>query len=398
MIKKIWISLLISLVIMLFSIPFRFASGEEEKIASGKIHEKISCKDASQYSYACYLPKKYDPKEKYPILYCFAPGGEGVYFIDLYKDACDKAGWIVVGSNDSKNGPVLTDAIEAMFKDTGKRFSCDKDWIYVSGFSGGSRVATMFASELKAKGHIAIGGVYNSGNPELPNMAYWLTCGETCFNRKEMEKAEGELKKKKIPVTLRVFPGGHQPPPKNVADEAIKWLNEIRLKAIKEKAPCDLKKTESLPFCTACNKILMGYKCQDCKKLFSLDKDAEKKCPECNSKKTVPAELVVENKCLFCQGEIKKEPVCVKKIFYCTAHPDDLFLKSTSTCPKCKKSLELQDIVYSRVITYYKCMKCGPEKELTEEKCPACKKTLPRQKRCELSCFFPHVNENDWGK
>jgi predicted esterase len=386
----------ISLVNILFLIPFHFTFGEEEKIEAGKIHEKIACKDATQYSYACYLPKKYNPKEKYPILYCFSPGGEGLYFVQFYKDACENAGWIIVGSNDSKNGPVQTDAIHAMFKDTQKRFSFDKDWIYVSGFSGGSRVSTMFAPELKAKGHIAIGGVYNSGNPELPNMSYWLTCGETCFNRKEMERAETALKEKKLPVNLRIFPGGHQMPPLEVSGEAVKWLDGMRLKAIKAKAPCGLKKTGLLPFCSACNKILMGFKCQDCQKLFSPAPDAEKKCPECPKTNLTPAELLTENKCFFCNGEVKKELICIKMVFSCTEHPDEISLKNTSTCPNCKKPMKLKNSVYSRVITYFKCLKCNPNEELSEAKCPVCKKTLTKQKRCELSGSFPHVNEKDW--
>ncbi|MBI4834778.1 MAG: hypothetical protein HY811_08185 [Planctomycetes bacterium] len=396
-----WFYSVIPLMVLagiLFSSGIHFASGEEETIKPGEIHKKIACKESPNHSYACYLPKKYNPKEKYPILYCFAPDGNGLYFVEFYRTACEKAGWIVVASNDSKNGPMQTDAINAMFKDAQKRFSCDQDWICVSGFSGGSRVATMVAAGFKAKGHIAIGGIFSADNYNLPDMAYWLCCGETCFNRKEMEQAEEALKKKKIPVMLKVFPGTHQMPAKEVGEDAVKWLDDLRIKTIKGKTPCDCNKVESLPFCPACNKILMGYRCPDCKKLFFLDRDAKRKCPECNSKKIVPAELTVDGKCFSCQCEVKKESVCVKKVYYCPQHPDELYFKNTSPCPKCKKNLEVCDIVYSRVIIYYKCMKCDPEKELSEEKCPVCKKVLPKQKRCELSGSFPHINESEWGK
>lgn len=202
-------------------------STQAEEIEPGMVYEQIYCKGNEIYSYACYLPKDYSPKSKYPILYCFSPIGNGQLFVQYYQEICEYVNWIVICSNDSKNGPVLEEAIEAMWKDTHKRFSINDDRVYVSGMSGGSRTATWFGSVHKIKGHIAIGGVMY-GNGLLSNIQHWwLMCGDSDFNRPEMEKAEKELKKKSRKVTLKIFEGGHTMPSEDITKEAILWMEKL---------------------------------------------------------------------------------------------------------------------------------------------------------------------------
>jgi len=221
-----------------FVAPATVVRGEDAKAAAdkslpaGKIIAKVVC-DKAGHSYACYLPKNYDGKKKCPIIYCFSPNARGKLFVEGFSSICEKHGWIVVGSNDSKNGPQQTEAIKAMWDDTQKRLSIDTNRIYVSGFSGGSRVATWFGSIHKAKGHVAIGGVY-CHLPQLPRMSYFLICGTTDFNREEMEKAAKALKSRNVPTRIQVFQGGHTLPPKTITDTAIDWL-ESKAQAAKKK-------------------------------------------------------------------------------------------------------------------------------------------------------------------
>src|ERR1035438_171664 len=59
--------------------------------------------DASQ-SYALYLPVNYAPGHPWPVLYCLDPGARGRVPVDRFSKAAEKAGFIVVGSNNSQNG------------------------------------------------------------------------------------------------------------------------------------------------------------------------------------------------------------------------------------------------------------------------------------------------------
>lgn len=80
-------------------------SARAEDPKPGKIVE-VACKNDAGQTYSCYLPKAYTNKKQWPILYCFSPNARGDLFVQRYKEFCEKAGWIVVGSMNSKNGPL----------------------------------------------------------------------------------------------------------------------------------------------------------------------------------------------------------------------------------------------------------------------------------------------------
>src|SRR5262245_33774455 len=110
-----------------------------QDLPRGKVNERVVClKDASQ-SYALYLPPNYAPDRQWPILYAFDPGARGVRPVERFKDAAERYGYIVVGSNNSRNGPgvPLTEIIRALFDDTQARFPIDQKRVYTTGFSGG---------------------------------------------------------------------------------------------------------------------------------------------------------------------------------------------------------------------------------------------------------------------
>jgi predicted esterase len=206
---------------------------QAQEPAPGRMSRRVSCGPSGQYSYSCYLPSAYDPSKKWPIMYCFDPNADGPQFVYLYKDVCEEVGWILVASNDSKNGPTQTEAIKAMWEDTHKRFSILPKDVFATGWSGGARVANkMSRSDLldpKAfKGLSLIGGAYCGRDGPRTDLAVWLMCGETDFNRREMEKVKKELDQAGAKCELRIYPGGHVLPPKDVARDAVLWLNKQR--------------------------------------------------------------------------------------------------------------------------------------------------------------------------
>lgn len=197
--------------------------------APGVLVEKVTCGVGNAFSYACYLPKAYTAEKKWPILYCFSPGGEGAYFVRHFQASCEEFGWVVVGSNDSRNGPIQQAAIHAMWDDTRRRFSLHPKRVYATGFSGGARVS-WWGSTAKEfdraafAGLILIGAAKSSeGDSPEPGVAIWLMCGEEDFNRKEMEEAKKEFDGAKRRSELRIFPGGHTMPPADLVRESVRW-------------------------------------------------------------------------------------------------------------------------------------------------------------------------------
>ncbi len=188
----------------------------------------IKCTADPSQNYACYVPKGYTKAKKWPILYCYSPNAQGGYFVDLYRDVCEEVGWIVVGSNNSQNGPwePINTAMKAMWADTHARFNIDDKRIFASGFSGGSRVSFMMATLYPENiaGVIGIGAGTPDGKVSPKGMAVWIMCGEQDPNLKELEALDAKLKSEGYKYVRKTFPGGHTMPGKDLASEAIRWV------------------------------------------------------------------------------------------------------------------------------------------------------------------------------
>ena len=111
--------------------------------APGQIADVSSGSDAAQ-TYAMYLPSAYTPAKRWPIIYFFDPGGRGRRPVELYKDIAETYGFILAGSNNSRNfSSDEGKAVNAIWQDTHSRLALDERRSYASGFSGGARVAAM---------------------------------------------------------------------------------------------------------------------------------------------------------------------------------------------------------------------------------------------------------------
>jgi hypothetical protein len=100
-----------------------------------------------------FAPSNYTADRAWPVLYCLDPGARGRVPVERFAAAAEKAGFLVAGSNNSRNGPMgpVQEAIGLMLADTHERFSIDDSRVYAAGLSGGARVALQWAQN----GHIA---------------------------------------------------------------------------------------------------------------------------------------------------------------------------------------------------------------------------------------------------
>src|SRR6185437_4520662 len=128
----------------------------------GTVIDHIACVSDPSQSYALYLPSSYSPARRWPIIYAFDPFARGKVPIEIYKEAAEKYGYIVVGSNNAKNGPSKLEmaAAQAVWDDTHRFLAIDKDRVYTTGLSGAGRFATSFALYCYT---CAIAGVISHG-------------------------------------------------------------------------------------------------------------------------------------------------------------------------------------------------------------------------------------------
>lgn len=203
-------------------------------LKKGQLLEQVVCQDVPEQSYALYLPRNYNQNKEWPILYCFDFLGEGNVPVARFREAAEEYGYIVAGSNNSRNGVVehSLSAFKAVWRDTHQRFSINDARVYTAGFSGGARIASLIASFYRVEGVIACGAGFQVGlSPSKKTVfTFFATVGNDDFNVPEMKNLEKLLDKKGVVNRLVEFEGWHTWAPSDLCTTAIEWME---LQAIK---------------------------------------------------------------------------------------------------------------------------------------------------------------------
>ena len=212
------------------------ASAQTDSIPKGQIVERIAALNDSSQSYALYLPSNYTPNRKWPVLYAFDPGARGRVPVERFKEAAEKYGWIVLGSNNSRNGPwnVVVNAWNAMLTDSHQRFAIDDERVYATGFSGGARAAVHIAAGCKClAGVVANGAGFPSDLAPSSQMhfVFFGAAGVDDFNYAELKSLQDPLTKAGISHRLQTFNGRHEWPPISVATAAVEWMELHAIKS-----------------------------------------------------------------------------------------------------------------------------------------------------------------------
>jgi len=209
--------------------------------APGTVHASVAVAADPTNSYALYLPSAYSPAKRWPLLLVFDPFARGEVSVKLFHEAAEKYGFIVVGSNNSRNFQDPSAAIRALWADVKERYAIDPRRIYTAGLSGGARVASSIALACKncIAGVIANGaGLPNGAATPGPEAADWfLVAGTTDFNYPEMLHLKEALDARNAASRFVVYDGPHGWMPKDFTERGLAWL---QLRAmVKGIAPVD---------------------------------------------------------------------------------------------------------------------------------------------------------------
>jgi len=196
--------------------------------APGQLVERIICRQNTDQSYALYLPSNYQADKTWPVILALDPGARGKFPIEAFREAAEEYGYILVGSNNSRNGPMAVGgtALHAMWEDAFDRFSLDTERIYLTGFSGGARMAGRFALLSKqVRGVILCGAGFDlpERGEEIP-FSVLLATGDWDSNYLELKTLNADLLDRKAKVRLITFGGGHLWPSSSVCRQAVQWL------------------------------------------------------------------------------------------------------------------------------------------------------------------------------
>jgi pimeloyl-ACP methyl ester carboxylesterase len=205
-----------------------------EELPLGQLIDDVQCQEDGSQRYALYVPSTFTPLRLWPVIFVFDPGGHGRTGVERYQAAAEKYGYIVAGSNNSRNGPVQNSLIAAMAMaaDVDDRFPLNRERIYTAGMSGGARVAMRLALNFElisgpagpgVAGVLASSAGFPNGTSFRESVPFPIfgTAGTDDFNHREMSRLERDLIS---PHRVEVFEGGHTWLPVDLATDGIEWM------------------------------------------------------------------------------------------------------------------------------------------------------------------------------
>ncbi len=195
-----------------------------QDLPRGTIIDDVRCRQDESQHYALYLPSYFTPSRQWPVIFAFDGGGGGREGVERYRDAAEKYGYVVAGSNNSRNGPwnVGLDAAAAMSADVKQRFPIDLKRMYTAGMSGGGRVAIMVAQNSpEIAGVFASSAGYSTAFHRSERFPIFGSAGTEDFNYREMRTLDRLMTS---PHRVEIFEGGHTWLPVEVATSGVEWM------------------------------------------------------------------------------------------------------------------------------------------------------------------------------
>ena len=204
-------------------------------LSRAQLTDSVRCSADPNQTYALYVPQR-GLKEALPLIYCFDPHGSGILPVRKYKALADAYGFILIGSNNSRNGNdwATTETIwQNLAADTRNRLKVDSRSVYTVGFSGGAKVASYIAIQ-----HPGITGVI-AGGAGLPDgvpasdfsFSFTAIAGQGDMNLTELVAINEALDKTRTRHRIILFDGKHEWAPVNTMALAFAGLQFDAMRA-----------------------------------------------------------------------------------------------------------------------------------------------------------------------
>lgn len=216
--------------LFIFLISICSYSQEKQLLPKGVIVDSVKIANTDNESYAVYLPKQYKREVPSAIVFIFDPEGRGKIGIEPFVLAAETYKYILVCSNNSKNGPtdVNLEIANRLFESVSTEYNLNPSELYISGFSGGARLASSIAvNSVAFQGVIACGASFYAVDKfalQDASFSYVGMVGDTDMNYQEMIRNEEWLNKMMVKNTLFVSHQGHTWPSQKEMLRAFDWL------------------------------------------------------------------------------------------------------------------------------------------------------------------------------
>lgn len=197
-----------------------------------------SVRGADGLSYDVYVPKSFDRSTLHPLVFAASPSGNGRELVPAWKKACDELGFLLVATNNFRNGPYVAkdDALQQeTLARVRREYPVDPKRIYAAGFSGGGMHALDLVGDYP---NLFRGVITNSGrmphhfpgNDPFDPAKYprdklaVMLASPADVRYAEMQADRELLEAQGWKVKWIEFDGGHVVAPPGAYLEAAEWL------------------------------------------------------------------------------------------------------------------------------------------------------------------------------
>jgi hypothetical protein len=193
---------------------------------------------STQQKYQLFVPKDYQAGKTWPLIVFISPA-DGPSGLSNWQKVCEKEGVLFCSPHKAGNAVASgqrTRIVLDVLDDVRRQYRIDPDQTYISGFSGGGRMACAigFALPEYFGGVVPVCGTNPISGPTYlrhriqERLSVAFVTGEKDFNRKENEEYMGPyFQELAIRSKVWVVPKmGHQVPGAEVMAEVYAWLKE----------------------------------------------------------------------------------------------------------------------------------------------------------------------------
>src|ERR1035437_530748 len=176
---------------------------------AGKSNETVqavektdSCKSDTKNTYEVYIPKRNSSGEKLPLLVIIDSHGSGKFALDKFKQGANQYPAVLLASDLIKIGYEDSDgAIKTLIEDVRLKYPVGET-IFITGFSGGARMALGYALTHQVNGLILCGALANADQINQLHCQVISISGMDDFNF--METAQYLFQEQSTPGNLKI--------------------------------------------------------------------------------------------------------------------------------------------------------------------------------------------------
>ena len=192
------------LFLLLFSMLFGgLFSCSGVGIETAKAVEKTDfCKLDPKNTYEVYIPERANPAEKLPLLVIIDSHGSGKFALDKFKQGAKQYPAVLIASNLVKNGlEGYEGAIRTLIEDVRQKYPVGET-VFMTGFSGGARMALGYALAHPLNGLILCGALASPDQINALRCPVISISGMDDFNF--METAQYLFQEQSTPGNLKI--------------------------------------------------------------------------------------------------------------------------------------------------------------------------------------------------